>query len=349
MHFDFNNIILLFLSLIIFTFCLNYRVKIAEYFKILDKPDHRRKIHKHDTPLTGAFAIFLIFLFINLFNIFLNFFDSILVIITINSSLIFLIGFYDDRKSLNPYFKLTLVGIIFLISLLFNDDLLLKNIYFSSIDKRYVLNHYLSIFFTILCLLLLINALNLVDGINGLANLLITIWLLYILFMNENNINNIYKLLLIFIFLNNFFIYKGKYFLGDSGSLFYASFVGMLSIYNYNSLFLSNPDLSAAENLFIIFMIPGYDMLRLFIERIHKKKDPFKADNNHLHHYLIKSFSLEKSLLIYLIIVITPIMVIYFTDINKIIIIVLGLLVYLSLIIFLKNSLNNKLKKEKLI
>ena len=46
-------------------------------------------------------------------------------------------------------------------------------------------------------------------------------------------------------------------------------------------------------------MLPGLDMLRLFIERIFKKKDPFDGDKNHLHHYLIKKNSLKKTLLIY--------------------------------------------------
>ena len=30
-------------------------------------------------------------------------------------------------------------------------------------------------------------------------------------------------------------------------------------------------------------MLPGIDMLRLFLERI-LKKNPFKGDRNHLHH-----------------------------------------------------------------
>ena len=32
-------------------------------------------------------------------------------------------------------------------------------------------------------------------------------------------------------------------------------------------------------------MLPGIEMLRLFVSRIHKKK-PFKPDRNHLHHVL---------------------------------------------------------------
>ena len=35
-------------------------------------------------------------------------------------------------------------------------------------------------------------------------------------------------------------------------------------------------------------------MLRLFIQRITNKENPFKADKSHLHHLLIKKYSLEK-------------------------------------------------------
>ena len=40
-------------------------------------------------------------------------------------------------------------------------------------------------------------------------------------------------------------------------------------------------------------------MLRLFIVRLSKLKDPFGGDLNHLHHYLIKNYSLKITLLIY--------------------------------------------------
>ena len=49
-----------------------------------------------------------------------------------------------------------------------------------------------------------------------------------------------------------------------------------------------------SEEIFLLMMIPGIDMFRLFVERIARKKNPFKGDRNHLHHILLNSFS-EKS------------------------------------------------------
>ena len=40
-------------------------------------------------------------------------------------------------------------------------------------------------------------------------------------------------------------------------------------------------------------------MFRLFIERIIKKRNPFKADKNHLHHFLLKKFSVRQILIFY--------------------------------------------------
>jgi len=348
MNFDFINTILFFIGSFIFTLCFVKRLNIANYFKLIDKPDQKRKIHKRNTALTGALSIFIFFIFLCIYNLIFNYEDNALIIILICSSLIFIIGVYDDRNNLNPYLKLFLIGIIFFIFLNFNENFILKEIYFSSLNKKYGLTGYLDIFLTILCLLLLINALNLVDGINSLANLLVTIWLIYILFMSSNYLSNIFILLVFFIFINNFFIYKGKYFLGNSGSLFYASITGMLAIYNYNILLLESK-LPSVENIFIIFMIPGFDMFRLFLERILKNKNPFEADNKHLHHFLIKIFSLKETLFIYFLLVISPIIVSNYFNLNKLLIIIISGILYLLLLIILKNFLSKTKNNKKSI
>ena len=95
-----------------------------------------------------------------------------------------------------------------------------------------------SIFFTILCVLCLVNALNLADGINGLALGIIITWLFYINQIYENNLS----LLINIIFLNLFLILinniRGKYFLGDSGSLMLSSFVALLIIYLHTKILI---------------------------------------------------------------------------------------------------------------
>ena len=102
-------------------------------------------------------------------------------------------------------------------------------------------------------------------------------------------------------------IYKSKFFLGDNGTMFLATFIGLIIIFAHNVSINSNP--IPADLIFIILMFPGFDMLRLFITRILNKKNPFKGDLNHLHHHLMRKFNLNYSLFIYLSFSLTPIII----------------------------------------
>ena len=55
-----------------------------------------------------------------------------------------------------------------------------------------------------------------------------------------------------------------------------------------------NNSLIKADQIFLLMMIPGIDMLRLFIMRIGKKKNPFSGDQNHFHHRLLIYFARSK-------------------------------------------------------
>ena len=93
-----------------------------------------------------------------------------------------------------------------------------------------------------------------------------------------------------------------------------------------------------AEEIFLILMIPGIDMLRLFILRISKKKHPFKADKFHIHHLLLLNFKNKYVLLIILNLVFIPIFARFYFNINTLFLIVLTLIVYSFIIIKYYNS-----------
>ena len=82
-------------------------------------------------------------------------------------------------------------------------------------------------------------------------------------------------------------------------------------------------------------MIPGLDMVRLFFQRILKNKNPLKADNNHLHHLLLKKFSLKKTIIVNFVLMILPILLMIL-GINHLFLIVFFSLLYF--IIFYKLS-----------
>ena len=81
-----------------------------------------------------------------------------------------------------------------------------------------------------------------------------------------------------FLYLN----FCNKTFLGDSGTYILGFIISYIIIkqYNYSSQKIS------IEEIFTLMMIPGIDMLRLFIQRLSKLNNPFVADRNHIHHLL---------------------------------------------------------------
>jgi len=133
-----------------------------------------------------------------------------------------------------------------------------------------------------------------------------------------------------------FDILKGKFFLGDNGTLILSTLIGftMILIYNLN---LKYEEIQiSAENIFILFFIPGVDMFRLFILRILNKRDPFSADRNHLHHLLISKFSLNKTLIIYFAFMILVLIIDHFKIIASFYLILSALLIYFFLIFALR-------------
>ena len=76
--------------------------------------------------------------------------------------------------------------------------------------------------------------------------------------------------------------FRNKTFLGDSGTHVLAFIISYIIIKQYNYSFQK----ISIEEIFILMMIPGIDMLRLFIQRLSKLNNPFVADRNHIHHLL---------------------------------------------------------------
>ena len=174
------------------------------------------------------------------------------------------------------------------------------------------------------------NAFNMFDGIDLQASLY-ALTLLIILTAKSVYINFVILIILQLIFIL-YLNYKKKIFLGDSGSLLLSFLLGTLIIKSYNN----NLDIFFADEIFLIMMIPGLELLRLAVFRILKKKHPFVADNEHIHHYLLKKYSFFKTTLVIQSLYILPI-VIYYTYKNILFSILISFLFY-SLIIFKNKS-----------
>ena len=324
---DFSLILIIFL--IHFFVYKNKKKIFGSYF--LDVPDQKRKIHQKSTYLIGGHFVILSYLIFLLFSFDNDLNEKLVLFIFIS---IFLVGIFDDLKNLNPYLKITLILIIYLTLTYFDNSFLLKQIYFETFEKNLYFGSY-SYFISSLCVLLLINAINLIDGINGLAMMIFIIFYLFLYFFLRIDFNIFILFFYLFIFYK---ICNGNYFLGNSGSLIIGALISFFTIKAYNIGFDIRNSTNSAEDIFILFLIPGIDMLRLFVQRIINKKNPFKADKSHLHHLLIKRFSLQKILFSYFIIIFSSSYLAFGDYLPEILIISLITTIYLFTLLLLSEK-----------
>lgn len=300
---------------------------IAKKLGLVDLPDKKLKNHKKNTPIIGGIVFGILAILILGFFIYTK--DVILIKILLLSLICGIIGIIDDIYKIKANTKLFFTTLIFLIFFTLFPELRIKHIIFS--ENFFVKNlnfenkHILSIAVTILCYQLLIHAFNMADGHDGIAALMAITWLAYIYFVKTNFqfLVPIIATLLLFIYFN----LKSKIFLGDSGNYFLSTLLGSLIILNNNlhKNFL-------AEEIFILLMLPGIDMLRLFLIRIKNNQNPFVGDRKHLHHFLFKKFNKNNTTFVYFLLFITPIFFLYFKILSENYIIVFFLLIYIAII-----------------
>ena len=301
-------LIIILISIIINILIFLNNDKIANLLKLYDKPDNVRKIHKSNVPLTGGIFVLLNILIIIIFlSINNSYFERLgifkdtqdLIIFLLSSILFFLIGFFDDKYDVSANKKF-MVMIIFLIPVIFySANLSIGQIRVSFLEAKYILPTYVSIFWTILCFLLFINAVNMFDGVNYQVGFFSIYICLFFIINNYFSIFFIVMLisLLSFLILNH----QNKAFLGDNGSYLLAFLFSYFFVKMYNQN--NNID---SDHIFLIMIIPGIDLIRLFISRVAKGYSPFKPDRNHLHHILLQRYNLITVNLIIQFLIIVP-------------------------------------------
>ena len=289
-----NNINLIYflpiLSIILSILFYLFFEKIKLIINIYDDGNlDKRKIHLGNIPPIGGIIFYLIFLIYFVFNIFFNSENEFLftfkeqLVFLISASLIFFIGLMDDKYSLSPLKKSITFLFIISIMLLNNSQLQVYYIRFDGIEKVITLGEF-SVFFSLFCIFCFINAFNMYDGINLQSGFYL---LLFFLIFSIKGIDSLFFIsLLIPLTLFLYYNYKNKIFLGNNGSYFLSY---LISIY----LIKSNIGLNkiSVQEILILLLIPGLDMLRLFLIRTYNGKSPFLPDNNHIHHLLLKKFN----------------------------------------------------------
>ena len=328
--------VILLINLLIF---INFRT-IKNKIKLIDDPKSEvRKIHKKPISQIGG-----IWLVLNLFIMYL-FSRSFFEIKIFNESIhdlknfsslwigllfLFLIGLVDDKLKIKTLIKsmLLLFSIIFV--LLIDINLNLNIISLSFLDNSFSIGE-LSFFFTLLSILLFINATNLYDGIDLQLGFYTLFLVGYFLFIKLSFY--FFFPILVFIIFYLILNYKKLIFFGDNGSYVIGFLFSYLFIKSYNFEVIDY-----ADKIFLIMILPGVDMFRLFIIRIFNKKNPFYPDQNHIHHMLLnheKSNIIQVNL-ITIFLAVSPLIISQLLNSN-----ILGLIffivLYSSIIYFKKN------------
>ncbi len=77
----------------------------------------------------------------------------------------------------------------------------------------------------------------------------------------------------------------GEIFLGDSGAYCIACILSYFIVIEHNVY----NNIEFADEIFLIMILPGFELVRLSISRLIKGKNIFDGDLNHLHHILIQN------------------------------------------------------------
>ncbi len=262
-----------FISILINKFLIRYSYKL----RLIDKPNSR-SLHLIEKSRAGGIAIVISFI-IGLF--FFNVELSLYLILAF--FIIFFLGVYDDVKNISS--KIKFFWIIISATFLYFDGYFIHSIgVFAKID--FIMSPFVSYIFLLFAVVGFINAMNLIDGLDGLSagiGIVILVSFSYIGFKYSDNFLFYISITLIFSLLGFLIFnwYPSKIFMGDTGSLSLGFVIVVLSIYSINQNYVS------AVSILLLAAVPILDTLIVMVRRISQKKNPFKADNTHIHHVIL--------------------------------------------------------------
>ena len=262
----------------------------SKYFILLDAPKDQthKSTYNKNTPLTGGLYMFITMATYMLYREYSNY--SLLVITFLFSFLI--LGIFSDLKTnFSPKLRL-LLQFILVIFFIFILDLKINKTGLFFLD-HFIDNTIFNLFFTSICIIILINGSNFCDGVNCNVvgyYLVITLAILFVELPKPTNFPDIEIIIIIFFvfYLVNFF---QKTFLGDNGVYVITVF---MSIYVISFINL-NDNISPLLALNLLWY-PAFENLFTIIRRLNANKTIDAADGLHLHTLLLnKIFYFNKN------------------------------------------------------
>jgi len=266
-----NEIILLLtfmLSFLLTIYGTPLAQRVAFRYQLFDQPDGKLKKQSRPVPYMGGVIVY--FAFISPLSLLFDFSQQLLGIL-FASSILLLVGLFDDFKALTP-------GIKFLFQIMATYILLKSGI---AIDLIFF-PKWLDILLSFFWILTTINAFNIIDIMDGLAasvGALASLTIFSISLYNGDFLVAILSLslaaaLLAFLKFN---WEPAQIYLGDAGSMILGLIIGsltmMLSYTRFNKL-------AFFSSLFIL-AVPLFDLAYVSVLRIMKGKMPFWGSPDH--------------------------------------------------------------------
>ena len=252
--------------------------------------------HLHHTPLPrlGGVAIFLSFLLSVAIALLVSwryprlsfgFSAKTLVTVLLPGVLIFLLGVYDDLRTVGPYFK-------FAVQAAAGVMLYAGGLRILDLPVLFGNHHFpwaVSLALTILWVLAITNAFNLIDGLDGLAAgsaLFSTLVVFVSALLTQSALVSLMTIVLAGAILGflRFNFNPATIFLGDCGSLFIGFLLSALALRGAQKA----PTIIAVAIPVVSFGLPILETTLSILRRFISGRPVFTADREHIHHKLLQ-------------------------------------------------------------
>jgi UDP-GlcNAc:undecaprenyl-phosphate GlcNAc-1-phosphate transferase len=194
---------------------------------------------------------------------------------------LFVLGLWDDKKHLSPFFKLAVQFAVAIAAAFFADIRV----------ELFIESRIITSLLSAVWIVLIINAFNFLDNMDG-ASAGIAIIISCILFTASALSGQVFVggLALVFIgALSGFLVFNfppAKIFMGDAGSLVVGFFVAMLSLRTTYYHEAQSGQWYAVFMPLVVMAVPLYDFISVTGLRISQGKSPFIGDTQHFSHRL---------------------------------------------------------------
>ena len=204
-----------------------------------------------------------------------------LLIVLLVVLVLFVLGLWDDKKHLSPFFKLAVQFTVAIIAAFFADIRI----------ELFIQSKIVTSLLSAVWIVLIINVFNFLDNMDG-ASAGIAVIISCILFAAAALSGQVFVggLTLVFIgALLGFLVFNfppAKIFMGDAGSLVVGFFVGLLTVRTTYYHEAQSGQWYPVFMPLLVMAVPLYDFISVTLLRISQGKSPFIGDTQHFSHRL---------------------------------------------------------------